>query len=283
MGGLLIILNLMSIMCFPRGFWTRAGEVPVWILGQKQEFITCIFPTVFLGIINLQLGYRNKKYFCLVLFCIACSLAYARPVGLIFCLTIMSILLIIEKVTRRTVGMKILAFGNLIGELLAICIAFTYINLTQLQNFLSGIMSNGANKFLTMRARFQMWEYAVEALIKNPILGLGQVTENTWYQTSNLSFYHTIVHNLPLDIGLAGGGIALSFFVCWNVMIVRKLQKTWSIQISRCIGIAVFAFNIICITECPYQPMVFVVYAYAMWIEYFGSTVFLVEKGSLNN
>lgn len=205
-GGFLIILNLITILAFPSGIWKRNIYTPIWLLGQKQDFITCILSTMLFGILTCYINNKIKRYFYFVLICMVISLAIVKPLGLIGGMLIFTGLVFADKVMKKNIRMYMLIMINAAAEILAIIIAYTYSNLLQLQSFLAGLVNTGMDKSQTMGIRFQMWMYAVSMVLKHPLLGLGQVTEEMWYEISNLNFYHTIMHNLPLDIALTGGG-----------------------------------------------------------------------------
>lgn len=266
-GGFLIIVNLITVLAYPNGMWIRGYDTRVWLLGQKQDFITCIFSTVFFGLLCYHFNKKQTRFFYLIVGCIAVTLFIVKPIGLILCLFTIAGLLLIEKLFGKIVDIKLLFAGDVAAHLLAIFIAFGYENMTSLRLFLAGVANTGMDKSQTLGLRFRMWVYVLNVLKNNPFLGLGQVNQEMWYQTSSLNYYHTIVHNLPLDIALTGGGIALSLYIIWNITAVRRLNRAWSYPTARYIGIVFFAFNIICITECPYQPMTMIVYAFALWVD----------------
>lgn len=206
-GGILIILNLVTVLAFPSGIWKRNNYTPIWLLGQKQDFITCVLSTMFFGILTCYLSNKIKRYFYLVLTCIVISLVIVKPLGLIGCMLIFVGLVFTDKIMKKNIRMDTLMMINVAAEILAIIIAYTYSNLLQLQSLLAGLVNTGMDKSQTMGIRFQMWTRAGSMVLKHPLLGLGQVTEEMWYELSNLNFYHTIMHNMPLDIALTGGGV----------------------------------------------------------------------------
>ena len=107
----------------------------------------------------------------------------------------------------------------------------------------------------------------VKMIKENLFLGTGQISQDMWYKTSALEYYHTIIHNLPLDIAMTGGCIALFLFIIWNSKMSTKLSQGWDNRKNRYIGFAIFTLNILCVIECPYQPIIFMIYALPFLIE----------------
>ncbi len=267
-GSLLIIANFISMIFFPDGF-SFAPDVytTIWILGQKQGFINCFLPTAFLAILCNDKKLISRKSIVISAVCGLLSLAKARPLGLVVCLAIMLFLVILNKVTKRIIRPKRLFVAFLFGEAAAIATAFAYDNLFQLKLFLSNIGGASAlDKSITIGIRFQMWIFACNQIIKNPILGVGQLQKEMWFYLSGLSFYHSLVHNLMLDICLQGGLIALCFFLAWQISIVKKLNENWNQNSIRICAIVWFALGVITFFECPYYPMVFMIFALASWL-----------------
>ena len=204
-GGFLLIVNLITMLVYPNGIWMRGYDIRVWLLGQKQDFITCIFSTVFWGVLCYSFNKKRTRFFYIIVGCIAVTLFIAKPIGLILGLFTIAGLLLLEKLFGKIMDIKLLFAGDVVAHLLAIFIAYRYENMTSLKLFLTSIANTGMDKAQTMGQRFRMWVYVLDVLKNNSFLGLGQVNKEMWYQTSSLNYYHTIVHNLPLDIALTGG------------------------------------------------------------------------------
>lgn len=266
-GGMLIILNTITMILFPNGMWIRAeASTPIWLLGQKQDFLTCYLPTAFFMIIAGRTDNFMRGYIGFVTICMIISAIIIRPVGLIMCMLSLIILIIIEKKfgIRTKPILLFISFGIL--EFIAILVAYIYSKLTILQIALSSIEAGGLDKSQTMGTRFSMWAYAWDSFLKNPLLGMGQVSESVWYKTSGLDFYHTIMHNTPLDIMFTGGGLAFFIYFIWHISMVKKLSKYSNLKLCRYIGYAFFSLCFISLTECPYNPMIFAIYGFIMCI-----------------
>ena len=264
-GSLLIIINAVIILILPRGFfWTATTPIQIWLLGQKQDFVTCFLPTFAFGLMSVRRNRSERYLLYLVVLCGSISLMIAKPVGLILCLILLMIVLGVERLLGSKLKIGLLGAANVFGEIAAILIAFMYTGLPKLQAFLSGIQFSGVSKDSTMSGRFQMWIYSLASAAKHPLFGVGQITQSQWFGESDLSFYHTIIHNLPLDILFIGGGISLALFLLWNYIAIRRLRTEWWCREIRILGIGLFCVNFIGITECPYNPIIFSLFAMAI-------------------
>lgn len=263
--GILIWVNLITIVVFPNGILMRE-YIPIWLLGQKQDYVACAFSAIiFAGICSFK-KLLSRKMIMLILLGIAISLFSLESIGLIVTCFIVFILFAIEKIRKKTFSIYFLFLVNILAEIFIVGITHMYENMTDLQNFLGGISAIGLSKNTTMGIRVSMWEYALKMFLENPLLGVGQVTEEFWYQTSSLPFYHTIVHNLFLDIAFKGGIVAVGLFVILNMSAVKKMRTSWENPEVRFIGICFFAMNILQLIECTYSPMVLLIYFLPDWI-----------------
>lgn len=265
-GGLLICINLLTIIVFPDGILKRDTYMSVWLLGQKQEFINCALGViVFAGIC----GYKDlvsSNFIRLVLGAIIISMLYLKPMGPIIACVILIFIFLIERVAKIYFGNVFLYIISIFGEMVVLLLAYEYKNMTWLQLFLNGFATSGMSKGETIGTRAAMWEYACEMFLQNPIIGAGQVTEQVWYETSNLYFYHSIVHNMYLDFAFTGGIIALVFFLLLNVRAITRLQKYYGSKIARFVGICFFALSVLQLLECLYNPMVVLIYFLPEWL-----------------
>lgn len=263
-GSLLIIINAVIIFIFPRGFfWTATTPIQIWLLGQKQDFVTCFLPTFAFGLMSVRRKKSEKLMLYFAALCGTISLIAIdpKPFGLILCMLLMLVVLGVERLVGSKLRVELLGVASFLGQVIAILLAFAYTGLPQLQSFISRIQP-GKDK--TLGGRFQMWIYALTSLTRHPFIGEGQVQQNQWFEESGLSFYHTIIHNLPLDILFIGGGISLALFLLWNYIAIRRLRTEWWCREIRILGIGLFCVNFIGITECPYNPIVFSLFAMAI-------------------
>lgn len=263
-GSFLIIINSVIILIFPRGFfWTATTPIQIWLLGQKQDFVTCFLPTFAFGLMSVRRKKPEKLMLYFATLCGTISLIAIdpKPFGLILCMLLMLVVLGVERLVGSKLRVELLGVASFLGQVIAILLAFAYTGLPKLQSFISRIQP-GKDK--TLGGRFQMWIYALASAVKHPLIGAGHVTQDQWFQESGLDFYHTIIHNLPLDILFVGGGISLIIFLLWNLSAIKNLKAEWWSRKVRYLGIAIFCFCFICITECPYNPIIFSLYAMAI-------------------
>lgn len=265
-GGLFIIVNFLSILLYPNGILNRI-YIPIWILGQKQDLLICYFPTLLFGILANKWNLLSNKFKILIIISGILTLLILRPIGLIITTILLFCMTYFDRI------FKYFSINNLfkiiiILEIIAIGLAFVYEDMTGIKFYLESITMEGQNnKYQTLGTRFSMWTYGIQTIKNNPLIGVGQITESTWYKTSGLDYYHSILHNLLLDITFTGGILSIIILLIWFSQISKKLNYLSNYEWCRYIGYAFFSFNIICITECPYQPSVFIVIGVAMILD----------------
>lgn len=204
-----LVINLLTVILFPDGMWKRDIYISVWLLGQKQDFYTCIVATVFCGLFAVAERKKKRGSLAFAFIVMISTAVLTKAIGTLLCIFAIIALLWFESFKNKIFGVRTLAIVNTIGFAASVFFAYFYSFFLKLQGFLAGLTSTGMGKDATFMIRTQMWEYAINMFIKNPLIGIGRVTEDMWYRTSGLSYYHTIVHNFYFDILMTGGGCVL--------------------------------------------------------------------------
>jgi len=204
LGELMIIINVLTMLAFPHGMLIRGYNTQVWFLGQKQDFVSCYLPTTFFAMLHFQKSNTKvRKLDWIVCILAVYSVIVVKPLSMLVCLA--ALIVVYYKDSIKPVNVKMLYFVNIVSEVIAVGIAFSITSLPKIQSFLAALPHTGVDKLKNMNIRFYMWVFAANSLRSNPLMGRGQMLENEWYKASGLDFYHTIVHNLPLDLALVGG------------------------------------------------------------------------------
>lgn len=266
-GGFFIVVNFLSMLFFLDGIFNRNMYMPIWVLGQKQDLITCYLPTLFLGSLANKYGLLSGKFKIMVIISAIFTLIILRPIGLIVVTILLFCMIYFDNIFKYLSSIFLFKIF-IILEVLAITLAFVYENVIGLKYFLETIAFEGQNnKYQTLSTRFSMWVYGVNTVKNNPLIGVGQITDDVWYKTSGLDYYHTILHNFPLDIAFTGGLVSVVILFIWFFRIVKNLNSLSNNEWCRYVSYAFFVFNIICITECPYQPSIFIIIGVCMILD----------------
>ncbi len=264
-GLLMMVINTWLIITNPEGIYTRnEGYINVWLLGQKQDFVNCYLPTMFFAFMIHET--KPFSFFeVLVWIFAAIGLVITKPLGLSFCLIYFVLIIGINKIAA--IDLKGLFILNVVYEIFAVITAFAISTWVNLQNFLLLLPSTSMNKLETMLVRFSMWKYVISIIPDHFFLGVGQMNANQWLKNTNLNFYHTIMHNLPLDILFVGGGIAFSIFILYEIKSINCLRKNEDKRVNKIIGVSLHTLNVLMLTECPYFPLAFILFSLAHHVE----------------
>ena len=252
---LLIIANAITILAFPGGLYTsNYGHTPLWILGQKQDWLVA-YISFFMASIILW----NEKKIRTISYIVYASMLYTFtqqfPLGLILYFVVVLGLLLISK-KRKILTAKTLFLINAILEIITIIIAFNFDKIIWLNNLLAGISAGEVlTKQDTMLQRIYMWKDGLGAFIGKPILGIGYVSSDRWRTLFHLSSYHPNFHNTPIDIMVTSGLIGLVAYIFVYVYSEKKLDMSKS-RHSVVITYGIFGINILMLTEGVYAPFV---------------------------
>ena len=274
---ILIYINLITMLLYPEGIYIgESNNVPYWIIGQKQDFVSVFLIETLLVLI---LRKRNSLLFSRILVSMAmvASLSIILSLGLTFCLAIPLFMFLFKKIFHTNFKSIFLFKVYLVLQSIVIYISFVFEKLQLLIFALESISTSDDKpeytKADTFYERIMMWSDATKLILKNP-LGNGCISEERFDRIMKTSNYHPHIHNTFWDIMLSGGIFAIIAFVILNVIVSRSLDKVSGIDRDAYTYI-LFASTILMLTECLYWPFVFAIYLFAY---YYSNTLMTTKK-----
>ncbi len=206
----LIILQLASIIIFPDGIvdLNITHNQTIYLLGyDNATTITMTLGALF----TIYHSYRStKKYLSApsLIAVIAASLSLIltwSATGVVaVALLILSISLLHFRKCHKTFNMK--------NYILLSLIAFLSMVILRLQNIFSIIIEGLLHKNLTFTGRTKIWDLALTAFSKKPLLGLGVNTNNVVYGIIGAFHAHSTFLNIMLEGGIIGFIAYLNIF-----------------------------------------------------------------------
>ena len=256
--GLLIILNLLSMIWYPAGILTEGnlGYTRVWLLGQKQSWAFCCIPFVFCGNIIKKIDSRASIFYWSCVGCLCVSLLKAAPLGLIINLMIVIVFSFLNDKFNFKISTRFLVAILLIGAIGSILIAIRYDDLYKLQSFLGSINAVGMGKDKTIRVRADMWLTGIKMFMAHPFLGVGRPS---WKMVRSYGgiIYHTNLHNMFIDIITTTGLFGLFLYILYIFGDIKKFAAKYTNDIVFILAISILGICIENMTECLYSPFCF--------------------------
>lgn len=227
---------------------------PVWLIGQKQDFVNVFLFAYVLNFIFWK-EKRMKKYILLTNIIMWLSMLWSFPLGLMLSLFGISFMMYLAHSRFIYWNGKFLYAMNLTGQFIATVFAQIYTTSFSLYTTLKGVTSlrgEGLNKADSILQRVHMWQDVLDILSKSPLFGGGRIS---------------YMHNQIFDLGFSGGLIAISIFILLNIYVFRKFDR-YKGRNRDILVIAIFAANVLNLTECrSYSAYIFILYILAFHIK----------------
>ena len=115
------------------------------------------------------------------------------------------------------------------------------INVFSIQNEFSWLIVDILNKDLTLTRRTFLWEYAIQVISNNPILGIGFGEKNI-IGVYEREYSHP--HSMLLDILVKGGVVLMTIFILILNNFSKKFKKSKNIIIKNIIFLVIAVFLI---------------------------------------
>lgn len=261
----IILINFISIVIFPNGIIKDSYNTPINFWATDNHLISIIL----CGITYCYALYtydskqllKNKRRFSNIMFISILTILIVWSGTALVVLGIFIILYYIGKNFDQK-G-KILNAKNLIiiGVIIQLSIVIFRVQY-MFEWFITGILQ----KDITFTNRTILWNNALEIIKNNLVFGLGNpipiglpgwLSMSYWneYEMKMVDVYF-IAHNQFLEILVNGGIVSVIPFLLAILYAVKKIQKYKDKPLSKVLGIIIFAYTIVMLTETvyPYPP-----------------------------
>lgn len=242
---LCIYINLFTIIFLPNGLYTIDNGVyrvaAGYFLGWHHLFLIWEFPALLIAWLHKEIYGTNKRCFFLTLAIVLCEIPYGGSTGLagVILFTLLNCIPFLKKIVTPYKGV------------FAAAVVMIFIIFIRKYDFLEPIIVGVLNGDMTFTGRLVIWDNAIQAIKKNPVIGYGLITQER--AVSMLGFgAATHCHDQVLQIMLQGGFIGLGLFIFLYYLNISKCKKYWDSSVARVCSYAIVIFTIIGITE-PFE------------------------------
>lgn len=250
--GTLVLINTITLILFPEGIYSiNHGYLVYWFIGQKQDW-NIVYIAFFISSIILW----NERKYKITAFIVYAMMIYSFtvqvPLGLIIYFLVVVTLILLAK--RKFFKTKTMFLINAIFEIAIIVMGYLFESLSWLKTLLLSISTGEImTKQDTFLVRVNMWKDGLEQFMKQPILGLGNVSEERWGMLFNYSTYHPNFHNMPIDVLVTSGLIGIVAFVYIYFYVAKQLDKSRT-RHAVLLTYGIFGINVFMLSEVVYAP-----------------------------
>lgn len=242
-------INLLTLVCFPQGFFSRTieayGSSQEWFLGVHNYFIVWLFPALIVASIYKEvIGNKTRANILIISVVITAiiNMSGTGRVAIFAYLIIMYLPNIIKK------------YISPMGSMITVLIGAFVIVVLQKFDFLKIIVVNFLGKDMTMNSRVMIWSNAIKMIEKSPIWGYGYVSEqNMPYYIGKISSIlwkgATHCHCQYLQVLFQGGIIGFLIYIMMLFCAIHSVKNCKNRKIVNICIISIAVFMIMGITE----------------------------------
>lgn len=266
-----VYLNLISIIIFPNGMYVSSitGYSENWILGYDNMHIFTILLSIVFSVLYSYMRFSKISFrsFCCISACVISVLIRWSGTAVI------SIMLILLFLILKKYMSKIKIF-NIKTYLIISIIMFTGIVIYNSQNLFISFITNFLKKDITFTGRTYIWNYIIDYIKMNPLLGYG--IEYSVYRYNKSSIWRSYhAHNQFLELTYIGGFALLIIFLIIIFNIAKKLYKYRYTQESKFLSWMFLIMFVVMLTEVYTISLLFLFIIVVMNIQF----IIKEEKG----
>lgn len=263
----LVGIDIISMFMFPEGMYKTLYYTNNWFLGYKTERLVYSF-TLFIMCAYLDAVKSNIISLKTLIIGAAVCWNSMRADGSMatFSLLIYWIIILLTKIyfhnrnKQEKLGKFLYSIANYKIIISVYVIAMVYLVFDEQTNMLSTLVSVFFGKNSTFTNRTVIWAALLLKIVSKPILGLGWLTGEEYVNISHM-YGATNAHNFILSILVTGGIMALAEFIGLNILVLRKRDRTYSIEVFVLIS-SIYTSLLLGLSSSIlfYSPFAFIVY-----------------------
>lgn len=231
------LLNLFSIIIYyPEGMYRLEKVVgDLYLMGYDNSMIYNLLP---LCGVSFILSYKKYGKLITKYSIFALAITFISEFWVMSASGVLQILFFVMLLYMLRKESKIITPVFIFWLFFIISIA---INIFSIQNAFSWLIVDILNKDLTLTRRTFLWEYAMQVIAKNPVIGIGFGEKNIMgiYERE-----YSHPHSMLLDILVKGGVVLMTIFILILNNFTKKFKKSKNLIIKNIIFLVIAVFLI---------------------------------------
>lgn len=242
-------INLLTIVCFPHGFFSRTiaayGSSQEWFLGVHNYFIVWLFPSLVVASIYKEVIGNKIRANILMISVVITAIINMSGTGRVAIFSFLIIMYLPNIIKKHMSPM---------GSMIAVLIGTFVIVVLQKFDFLKVVVVDFLGKDMTMNSRVMIWSNAIKKIEESPLWGYGYISEqNMPYYIGKINSIlwkgATHCHCQYLQVLFHGGIIGFLLYIMMLFCAIRSVKKCKNRKIVNICIISIVVFMIMGITE----------------------------------
>ena len=259
-----IIINTVTIILYPTGWYASTTYTANWFLGYKNVIIRTLLPALTInGIISYHERGRLSLQFIILYFVSLITVTFVLSANSLIMIVVFGLLVFYRPIVSKFIDHKLsLFFAFFIPSTISVLVVFFNFQ----ENF-SYFLENYLDRNSTLTSRTYIWEFVLMKIAASPIFGYGYHSAGEWKEVFEFfdRFDISHPHNFLLYNFVQGG---LLYFILYTLLlfiisrVIRDRKASGEMFIILSMYWTFFVGGIAeSLTECPLMfPMLGLIY-----------------------
>ena len=243
--GTYVILNLLTILMFPKGMYEYSNYTENYLFGYRNNMLMITLPAMIFACV------RSFKYYNrLTISSIVISAVCVSSVLLAFSATsVVGTAILCVIILMAVIGFMPKIF-NMATYIIINMAYFFGVIILRVQNYFAFIIVDVLGRDLTFTGRTTIWDKALEAFVNSPVFGVGEIETKASRDLIGASHAHNYYLDLLYKNGVPGFILFMLVIVICGVALYKMRDEG---KIPFLISGALLAFSIALQSEAYYN------------------------------
>lgn len=242
--GILLILNLLSMLAYPQGMYIREGapQIDNYLWGNRNGTYVLALPAIISSLLlddmkGRKIGIATTALIAISIFEVTYRYSAASTGMLI--LFLIGFALIQSKVVRNIL--------NIYTYCLLYAVSYFAIVVVRIQDRFAWLLQDIFDRSVALSGRVYIWDRIIELMSEgNSAFGYG-LYSNQYLLAINPQYANA--HNMILDVWFCGGFVALACFVLMFLIVSRQLYFARKTRSGAIIALGIGCFMLVGLVE----------------------------------
>ncbi len=239
---ILIYLNFITMLLFPKGLYVTEWQHENWFLGFRNTFTFTFIPAMSLSMIwSEYTKKRGRMYVLIAVCCVSAVLGHSAT-----CLLV--VLIMTAGYFLRVYRLQIFTAVN---ATIGYVVFFVTFVILRILDYLAPLFHRlGRN--VTLTGRTFIWAHTIEKIRESPVIGYGQQSPDIRVALVPEAYGATHAHNFFLEHLYSGGVIQFALVVLFLLIVIYHLQRYKRHEIAKLMVLALVCIYFIYLVEASF-------------------------------
>lgn len=244
----LIIINFICLIVFPKGMYATEWQWENWFLGFRNVFTFIFIPAIGISMIWKEMTGKNIRLILLIIVCLVSSLLGKSATCLV---TVVLISFLYFS------GLYKLGIFNSVNVTILYLLGFVSLVCLRVTNYLEPLMSF-LGRSITLTGRTFIWDRTINAIMYSPFFGYGQQPIEYRVALVPEAYGATSAHDFILEHLYTGGLVQLVLVIVFFAILISELKYCKQYKVAHCMTITLLCIYLLFIVESSFYLQIYI-------------------------